>query len=182
MTEVCKSCGRAFQVRRGRYQRRTLEGFIDTSKGVLIAIDQEDKDLGRYNWLVDRQNYAVTNALGRPRALMHRLIMARSVGRDLLASEIVDHIDRDPTNNRRGNLRIVTARQNVQNSGPRSGNKSGYKGVTVERSGRIAAWICSEGRNFRIGTFTSLEEGAWFYDQWALSLFGEHAYTNFDYL
>jgi len=36
----------------------------------------------------------------------HRLVMARWIGRPLLRSEVVNHINHDPRDNRRGNLEL----------------------------------------------------------------------------
>jgi hypothetical protein len=48
-------------------------------------------------------------------AYIHRLIAERMVGRPLLPTEIIDHLDGQPFNNQRSNLRITTKRGNSQN-------------------------------------------------------------------
>jgi hypothetical protein len=44
----------------------------------------------------------------------------------------IDHIDRNKDNNRILNLRVVTRKQNMENTGKRKDNSSGYKGVSWE--------------------------------------------------
>jgi len=46
---------------------------------------------------------------------------------------VIDHIDGDPTNNTRSNLRVVTQQVNCKNSKMRSSNTSGYNGLTFHK-------------------------------------------------
>lgn len=52
--------------------------------------------------------------------------------------ELIDHIDRNPLNNRRNNLRFVTPSQNSINRGISVVNTSGFIGVIWR--GRRSAW------------------------------------------
>ena len=57
---------------------------------------------------------------------VHRILYAMYTGRDP-GPLYIDHINRDPTDHRRCNLRAVTAAENGQNK--RSYSKTGYRGV-----------------------------------------------------
>ena len=46
---------------------------------------------------------------------LHRLICGRMLGRPLTRAEVVDHIDHNPLNNQRENLRICSQGQNILN-------------------------------------------------------------------
>jgi hypothetical protein len=60
----------------------------------------------------------------RRHTLLSRFVMDAKEGR------IIDHINRDPLDNRRKNLRIVNKRQNCLNK--RCKNESGYIGVSIK--------------------------------------------------
>lgn len=88
----------------------------------------------------------------------------------------VDHLDRDRTNNRWGNLRLATDSLNNANTPARRNNASGFKGVSlVKRSGRYAARI----KRQHIGYFSTPEAAAMAYDAAALEAWGGFAYLNF---
>lgn len=94
---------------------------------------------------------------------------------------MVDHIDRDPTNNRRNNLRLATGGQNSRNVPKTSAKRSSvYKGVSWHK--RKNKWIAScaiNSRNKFLGYFNDEIEAAKAYDLSAKELHGEFANTNF---
>lgn len=61
---------------------------------------------------------------------MHRAILERKLGRALEKGELPDHKNGDGLDNRRGNLRVATLRQNSLNRGRRRNGSSLYKGVS----------------------------------------------------
>ena len=93
---------------------------IDLGKGFVAVIDDEDADLvAGFKWyrmkVAGKIHAAGWKILppGRLFVLLHRLIANAQPG------EIIDHIDRDPLNCRRSNLRRVTLQQNNINTGPK---------------------------------------------------------------
>lgn len=68
----------------------------------------------------------------------------------------VDHIDRDKSNNRWGNLRAATAKQNAENSGLRKSNRSGVTGVS-KWNGYWVARIKSNYKSKTIGYFKDFD-------------------------
>ncbi len=68
---------------------------------------------------------------GKKLPLRH-IILSRFII-DAKEGQIVDHINREPHDNRRRNLRIVTARQNSLNK--KCKNETGFIGVCVRRKG-----------------------------------------------
>jgi len=90
---------------------------------------------------------------------LHRLILERKIGRVLTVGELPDHVDNDPLNNRRSNLRIATHSQNQHNAGVRIDNTSGYRGVSLHKqTGRWQASIQVNKRKIYLGLFETREE------------------------
>lgn len=71
----------------------------------------------------------------------------------------IDHIDHDRTNNRIGNLRIVTATGNMRNRTMRKDNTSGVTGVMREGA-KWTAYYYDGGKMVRIGKFADKEAAA----------------------
>lgn len=85
---------------------------------------------------------------------LHRLIL----GLDADDARRVDHINGNPLDNRKANLRLATTAQNAQNQGSRGG-PSRHRGVTWDKSRQ--KWMASHtlnGRRTTIGRFHSEEE------------------------
>jgi hypothetical protein len=73
----------------------------------------------------------------------------------------IDHIDRNPKNNKIENLRDVTTSENGQNRTIPKNNTTGYKGVTrAEKGSRFIASITHHGKRIVIGSFLTPEAAA----------------------
>lgn len=71
----------------------------------------------------------------------------------------VDHIDRNPSNNKRTNLRLVTSSQNKYNIAKPITNSSGIKGVHWNSpTNSYRARFRYEGKFVHVGMFNTLEE------------------------
>jgi hypothetical protein len=90
---------------------------------------------------------------------------------------MIDHIDRDPGNNRIENLRLATGSQNRANSGLQRNSTSGYVGVSAFRN-RFMSRVHKEGKSLFLGCFDTALEAALAYDKMATDLYGEFATTN----
>jgi hypothetical protein len=104
----------------------------------------------------------------------HRLVYLMLHG---YAPEMIDHIDRDKTNNRIENLRPATASQNVCNREAPSNSTSGIKGVRFhKRDKKWIAYAKLAGKQTHIGTFESMEAAAFAASIVRINLHGEYAH------
>lgn len=110
---------------------------------------------------------------------MHRIILARKLGRELLPTEKVDHEDGNGLNNRRSNLRLATTTQNNRNRGLQAHNTSGFKGVNWdERLQKYRAKITVNRKCIHLGMFDTAQEAADAYDGAACLCHGRFAKLN----
>lgn len=102
----------------------------------------------------------------------------KSFHRDLLnppAGMDVDHINGDPLDNRRANLRVCEHRQNLWNGRPHRDGSSKYRGVSWHKqSGKWRAQI--QGK--MLGWFVVEDDAARAYNAEAIKRFGEFARQN----
>lgn len=70
----------------------------------------------------------------------------------------IDHINRNPSDDRIQNLRSVTRSQNMYNTNLRSTNKSGIKGVCFDvKDKKWVASICFNYKTIQLGSFSDIE-------------------------
>lgn len=150
--------------------------FLQISGGVALVDEDLVEELGSMLWSVNRAGYAVD---GRGIS-MHRYVNKTPKG------SLTDHINRVTLDNRRCNLRTVTAQQNAWNTKrrkPRTGHcKSQYKCVFFDPGDHANPWrskITISGKLTYLGRFLTEMEAARAYDETAKSIFGEFACLNF---
>jgi hypothetical protein len=101
---------------------------------------------------------------GRICLKLHRIIFAMHHGR--WPEDQLDHINRDPSDNRLENLREATNAENCQNRRKRSDNTSGLVGVSFDKKvGRWRSYIGADGRLIHLGFFDSPAEAGNAYDK-----------------
>lgn len=104
----------------------------------------------------------------------HRLIYLLQYG---YVPKMIDHIDRDKTNNRIENLRPATVSQNVCNREAPSNSTSGIKGVRFhKRDKKWIAYAKVNGKQKHIGSFASMEAAAFAASAVRKALHGEYAH------
>ncbi len=87
----------------------------------------------------------------------HRLAWLHTSG--VWPKDQLDHINRIRTDNRVSNLREATNKQNQQNAGKRSDNKSGHPGVSwYKQNYKWVAKIAHNRKQIHLGYFATLEE------------------------
>ena len=134
--------------------------LIDLGKGRQTVIDAADYPrVANFSWHQASTGYARSQVRGSRRkqcVYLHRLIMDAPVGME------VDHIDGDPLNNHRVNLRLVTHSENQQNRrGPTCNNRSGFRGVGWDAcAGRYKARVVVQGKQICLGYFDQPEDAS----------------------
>lgn len=154
--------------------------IIPCTRGLETMVDDEDyPSLTEYRWCVAgtgkreiyvRRAYRMDGRLIC--VLMHRQIMGNPP-----SNVHVDHIDHNPLNNQKHNLRLCTNAQNRWNSQTLPG-KSGYIGVWKNHN-KWSAFIGSRENRVYLGQFDSAREAAVARDVAALRIRGEFAVLNF---
>jgi len=150
---------------------------IKLTRGKVALVDDEDfVELNRYRWHVQSdkrtgkcyvmRNYILSDGR-KTKRFLHRLIMKAKY------IQIIDHIDGNPLNNQKSNLRFCSQLQNAANRN-KNRNKVGYKGVYKTKSGKYRVKISC----YHLGTFAKEQDAALTYNKKAVELYGEFANLN----
>lgn len=140
---------------------------------VALVDDCDFQRASRFSWfLTSGPILYAQRKQGRKNILLHREIM------DAPAGLYVDHINGNGLDNRRENLRLCTAKENIWNQRRRTKNTSGFKGVN-KSGGMWRARIKVNNQEIPLGCYEDATEAARAYDYAAKKYFGEFARTNF---
>lgn len=162
--------------------KRLGESFV-------VFVDDEDYEMvSKYKWHIDRKGYVRCYYGYDKKVFIHRMILG------LTDPQIfTDHIDHNPLNNQKYNLRPCSHTQNMRNK--QCKGKIPYKGVSIMRftnkvknkkTGIIKEYhymyyqasIRENGKCVNLGTFKNPIDAAVAYDNAAIRIYGEFAWLN----
>jgi hypothetical protein len=131
--------------------------YCESPEGLVeVYIDTEDLPLLlEKNWTW-RCYYKTSNHMycyGAQNTALHRFLMKPPKG------AIVDHEDRNPLNNRRNKLSVVSSSESNRNRSVFKNNTSGYPGVTLNRkSGKWKSVLRINGKEMFLGYFEDVND------------------------
>jgi hypothetical protein len=161
---------RALQITRNRDGAAVIEAKCGTE---VIVDEGKWHNLMMTPWYITNKGYARANKLG----LMSRYLMGVT---DPHAP--VDHINRNPLDNRVDNLRIAAVAGNAFNMRNRKKRKNAttaYVGVSlVRKTGKYLAAIVILGAYHRLGYYETPEQAAWVYDSKCAEVHGPGCTVN----
>lgn len=170
---VCKNCGTFLELSAGEIsqgknvcgcQRREI--ISDDGSSIVvrlysfsedsyfeITVDIEDclKHVFPYFWHKTNMGYVASRQGTGPIKLLHRVILSPEKG------EIIDHINGDPLDNRKCNIRVVDSTENNRNTRIPKSNKTGRIGV-CKLGDKYRATITVNYKSIHLGEYTTLEE------------------------
>ena len=147
-------------------------GYGITGTALIFSFDAEDYDkIKSYTWYQFNKGvkgiYYIGNRYGKA---IHSIIMETPKGYE------VDHIDMNPLNNCRSNLRICTHQQNQCNQNLQKNNTSGVIGVRFYKPrNKYVARIKYWGKDIHLGYYINKTEAMQARNEGAKLLFGEFA-------
>ena len=141
-----------------------------------VLIDNEDFErVIQYKWSIHKQLPNKLRVYNFYHGHIHRFIL------NITNSKIhVDHINGNPLDNRKENLRLCSNKENTKSKNKSKSNTSGYKGVFFIKY-RNKCWNARIGIDYKtihLGYFYTKEDAAKAYNEAAIKYFGEFAKLN----
>ena len=124
-------------------------------KTFLVSAEDYEEFVDGYRFNLSKSGYISYSSAkdGLNGKFLHRIIMGEP--EDL----VIDHINRNPLDNRRDNLRIVSIQENLMNQGINKNNKSGVSGVSWNKKrNKWVAKIMYKNKHIFLGRFEKLED------------------------
>lgn len=125
---------------------------LKTTKNQSFFIDAKDLDVVlKYTWCLSKTGYLVAN-INHKVVKLHRYIL------DVDSRQVIDHINGNPLDNRRNNLRICDQSNNGKNLKLKRNNNIGYPGIRKTHSNTYNVRITFNNKEIHIGNFNTLDE------------------------
>lgn len=149
--------------------------YISLYDGTEAIIDAEDyPKIKDFRWSHAKNGYAISRKTDHGHMhLLHREVLGLKTERI-----VVDHLNGNPLDNRKENLRICSQEGNTANAVVSKRNSTGYRGVGKLREGCWIMQITKRGQYYS-SRHSSPEEAARAYDTKAIELRGPYSCINF---
>jgi len=163
--------------------------WLPLTRGKIVIIDEDDYDeLVQFSWHATRVKYGLAgyqfvavrtcycpfDNKKKRTIFMHRQITSCPRGLQ------VDHINHEPLDNRKVNLRVCTGTENMHNSHAHKLSSSQYKGVSWYPPTKTwQAHIRVDKKKLHLGYFENEQDAAKAYDEAASKEFQSFALLNF---
>lgn len=147
-------------------------------KEYVVKIDEYNKHILDKTWSVTfNKSGTVKSVRCRSKGKefkLHRIIML------VTDSKLkIDHIDGNPLNNTKTNLRVCSTAQNAKNTSLRRNSSTKFKGVSLIKSTNLfRAYITVDYKSIHLGCFKTSQEAAIAYNEAAVIYHGEFAKLN----
>ena len=153
---------------------KEIKIFSEKHGDYVILLDDEDYQfISQYTWRVNKMgNYArpVTNIKGKSTKLHHLLI-------DRIGLTI-DHIDGNPFNNQKNNLRVCSQKKNTRNCKVHKDSKTGIKGVIWNKDkNKFQSQIMVDGKRIYLKRSDNINDCIEAYNKASIKYHGEFSRT-----
>ena len=152
---------------------------IELTKGKFALVDNSDfENLNQYNWYCLSTGYAMREYRKngkKIRVLLHRYLL------NAKKPYVVDHIDGNPLNNQRSNLRICSVAENIRHRVKLNKNNiSGIVGINWNKRDKIwRARIMFNRKEIFLGNFHNIQ-GAFLARKWGEKLYFKNFQSNIE--
>lgn len=139
---------------------------LTNSKLKAVIDKKHETAVKKLKWLLQPNGhvFSTRKLVAKKQVLLHRYILILE-GIHVPPKMEVDHIDRDPRNNRIKNLRVVTTCENQHNVGLNKKNKSGFKGVCWDNQAKKwRGYLHFNGKQKHLGFWQTPEMAAHAYN------------------
>ena len=150
--------------------------YIKLTQGQVAIIDAEDLEkIADYRWHASwnpsKKAYYATSSITvsykkQKTVSMNRLLM------NCPKHLVVDHIDGNPLNNCKSNLRVCTPSQNCANKGAYKTNTTGHKGL-VKNKNTYEVYVSINGKSTYVGCSSKYEDAVKIHEEESRRIHGE---------
>jgi hypothetical protein len=155
---------------------------IQLTQGKVAIVDDEDYEyLNQWKWQANQKKskrfyaYRGKKIDGKYKMIyLHRFVL------NIIDKNIfIDHVNMNPLDNRKQNLRICNRSQNQMNKNVQKNNISGYKGVHFDkRTNKFFSYVTVNKKRYWLGYFIDPIDAAKAYNKGAIKFHGEFANLN----
>lgn len=171
------SCGcyrekRLYESRKkyNKYDLSNDYGIGIDSKGNYSYFDLEDYDkIKEICWCVDSFDKRVSGCYYGKHIRLHQLVLD-------FPNQLIDHINRNPSDNRKSNLRLSDKQLNSINRDCNKNSKTQVRGVCKLKNGKYMARTCIDYKDIYLGCFETMEEAKLKREEFKKQYFGEYSY------